>query len=198
MFNARMLAIFLSAAGTVLPALNAGAVLQLYTERVRPVGNGATMPPIGYYNPADPTLVYNNQTVGTPWTQGGIDVQKVSNAARYQSGTSVNRSKVLTTCPSGYCGSDPDAAGQSVARASGHADAENLRVGGYAYAANVGAAPGAIATSRSTVTTGFRVTSGTSGLADGTVVDLNWLYHLEGSSQVTGRTYPKLSSAQSS
>src|SRR6266545_7123723 len=154
MFHARILALILSA-GAMMPALHAGAILQLYTERVRGAGDGATIP-IGYYNPSDPTLVHNVQTVSTPWTQGARDVEKVSNSALYQSDTSVNRAKVLTTCPSGFCASDPDAAGDSVARASGHADAENLRVGGYAYAANIGAAPGAIATSRSTVTTGFR------------------------------------------
>ncbi|MCU1234987.1 MAG: hypothetical protein JWP63_2954 [Candidatus Solibacter sp.] len=194
MFHARVLALILSA-GAMMPALHAGAILQLYTERVRGAGDGATMPPIGYYNPSDPTLVHNTQTVGTPWTQGSRDVEKVSNSALYQSDTSVNRAKVVSTCPNGFCASDPDAAGDSIARASGHADAQNLRVGGYAYAANIGAASGALATSHSTVTTNFRVTSGASGLADGSIVDLNWLYHLEGSSSVSGRTYPNLSGA---
>jgi hypothetical protein len=155
-----------------MPALHAGAILQLYTERVGGVG-GAVMPSSGYFNPADPTMVQHTETAGTPWTQAGAQVQKVSTSATYQSATAVNRSKVLSVCPNGFCASDPSAAGESVARAGGHADAENLRVGGCAYASNVGPASGALATSRSTATTSFRVTSGQSGLADGTVVDLN-------------------------
>jgi hypothetical protein len=197
MFNAKVLSLFLSA-GALIPPLHAGAILQLYTERVSQFGGGAVLPPIGYFNPSDPNMVSQNQTAGTPWTQGGIEVQKLSNSATYQSDTSVNRNKVLSVCANGFCASDPSADGQSVARASGHADVESLRVGGYAYAENLGAASGALATSRSTVTTGFRVTGGTSGLADGTAVDLNWLYHLEGTSEVSGRTFPTLSGALSS
>ncbi len=194
MILARKLALLLTA-GSIAPSLHAGAILQLYTERISSAAVGATMGPIGYYNPSDPTLVSNTQIVSPTWTQGGNDVHKVSNTATYQSDSSVNRSKVLNACAGGFCASDPSDEGLSVARASGHADAGNLRVGGYAYADNIGAAPGAIATSRSTVTTGFRITSGGSGLADGTVVDLNWLYHLEGTSQVAGRAYPNLTYA---
>jgi hypothetical protein len=45
---------------------------------------------------------------------------------------------------------------------------DSLKVGAYSSATSYGASPGALSTSRATVTTMFRVTGGTSGLADGT------------------------------
>jgi len=96
-------------------------------------------------------------------THGDHEDFKVSDTARYQSDTAVNHSE---------------------AQASGHSDLQNLRVGGFTNAENYGAAPGAIATSRATVTAKFKVTGGSSGLVDGTAVDLNWLCHLEGSTSI--------------
>jgi hypothetical protein len=199
MRNAKLL-IFILAGGTAaIPSLHADAILQLYSERVTVVPHGGTMPlPGGYYNPVDPTLISSSQTVSDPWTHNGHEDQKVSNAANYFSEGAVNRNRVLSYCASGNCASDPYAEGHSNAEASGHADTQNLRVGAYSSAQNYGASVGALATATAEVTTQFRVTSGQSGLADGTVVDLNWLYHLDGVSGISGRTYPDLSHAISS
>jgi hypothetical protein len=194
----RILAFLLAAGTAAVPAANAAAILQLYTERVRSNALGATEVPFGYYNSADPTLVSSNSTTSTPWNHDSHEDVKVSNSALYQSDTSVNKNKTLSTCPTSFCASAPDAEGHSGAVASGHADVDSLNVGAYSSATSYGASPGALSTSRATVTTMFRVTGGTSGLADGTPVDLNWLYHMEGSTTLGGHTYPDLSNSQAS
>jgi hypothetical protein len=177
-----------------IPTVQAAAILQLYTERIRPNAIGATLP-IGYYNYSDPTLISSSQTQSTPFSHDGHEDIKVTNSATYQSDTAVNKGKVLSVCATAPCASAPDNEGHSSASASGHADVQNLNVGGYTSADNYGQAAGALATSHSTVTAKFQVSAGSSGLADGTLIDLNWKYHLEGSTSINGLNYPYLSSA---
>src|SRR5262245_34990847 len=104
MRNAKILALILTAGAAT--SLHAGAILQLYSERVWVNENGAAMPPIGYYNPADPSLVYHNHTVVTPsFTHGEHEDNKIVDQALYQSDTAVNKNRVLSACASGMCGS---------------------------------------------------------------------------------------------
>jgi hypothetical protein len=160
MLNTKILALILLAGAAASSSLHAGAILQLYSERVRPDEYVATMPPIGYYNPADPSLVYSNKTVTPNGPHNGHDDLKVANSALYQSTGAVNKERVLSICATAPCASTGEEIGHSAAQASGHADTQNLRVGGYASAENYGAAPGALASSDASVTAKFRVTSG--------------------------------------
>ena len=195
MRNAKLLIFILAGGSAAIPSLRADAILQLYTDRVAVIEHGASGPPPpgGYYNPTDPTLVSSNQTISDPWTHNGHEDHRVSNTAYYSSDTAVNRDRVFSACVP--CASNPYAEGHSNATASGHADAQNLRIGAYASSENYGAAMGSAASATAQISTLFRVTSGMSGLPDGTVVDLHWLYHLDGSSQVSGHTFPDLSNA---
>ena len=84
MLNTKILALILSAGAAASSSLHAGAILQLYSERVRPDEHGATMSPVGYYNPADPSLVYSNKTVTPIGPHNGHDDLKVTNSALYQ------------------------------------------------------------------------------------------------------------------
>src|ERR1700754_892407 len=109
MRNAKLLIFILAGATTAVPSLHADAILQLYSERVRAVEHGGTLPlPGGYYNPTDPTLISSSQTVSEPWTHNGHEDQKVANVANYYSqGGAVNRNRVLSYCSSAPCASDP-------------------------------------------------------------------------------------------
>lgn len=176
--------------------IQADAMLRVYTESVRPDTLGAVSGNTGYYPVADPSRLYLTKT-STPFLphEGHQDLKETRDAF-YRSPTAVNQAKVLSTCTVNCAGVGDT--GHSTARASGYADTAQLKVGGFASAANSGVAAGALAHSRSTVTTTFTVEAGTSGLANGTPVAMDWLYHLEGTTILSGRTFPEPTSAAAS
>ena len=174
----------------------ADALLRVYTESVRPDTIGAVSGNTGYYPAADPTRVYLNKTSTPFFPHGEHQDLKETQDAFYRSPTAVNKARVLNSCTVN-CASVGET-GHSSARASGYADVEQLKVGGFAAAANSGVAAGALAHSQSTVTTTFTIEAGSSGWANGTPVALDWLYRLEGTTILSGRTYPAPTSASAS
>ncbi|MCX6594053.1 MAG: PEP-CTERM sorting domain-containing protein [Acidobacteria bacterium] len=178
------------------PLMRGDAMLRVYTESVRGDTLGAVSGNSGYYPVADPTRVYMSKTTTPFFEHDGHQDLKETQDALYRSATAVNKPKVLDAC-SVNCAS-VGVTGHSSARASGYANAETLKVGGFANAETSGVAAGALAQSRSTVTATFKVDAGSSGLADGTPVALDWLYHLEGTTILSGRTYPEPTSASAS
>lgn len=178
------------------PLMRGDAMLRVYTESVRGDTLGAVSGNYGYYPATDPTRVYLNKTTTPFFPHDGHQDLKETQDAFYRSPTAVNKGKVLDTC-SVNCASVGET-GHSSARASGYANVQQLKVGGFANAENSGVAAGALAQSHSTVTTTFKVESGTSGLANGTPVALDWLYHLEGTTILSGRTNPAPTSATAS
>lgn len=175
--------------GLVPSLLPASAVLNLYTEQIKSGATGGTIGGIGYYNPSDPTLQVNNRVV-TPFPNGPQDNPriKVQHTLKYENGNAVNRNRE-TGCTMWCAYTDGDL-GYSTAVASGHANAETQRLGAYTRAEANGYGPGALATAEAIVNARFTLDAGTSGLSNGTEVDMIWLYHLEGKTVVTGKSAP--------
>ena len=168
------------------PSLRATATLDVYTEYANQISGGATMGGIGYYVPANPSVV-TNVTTKTPYPNSVTD-GKITHRMVYKSDGAVNKERV-TGCGGIDVGcvfqAEPD---RSTAVASGYADPAQRKVGGYTKADSDLPSPGALAITKSQIVTEFSVKAGTSGLQNGDEIDMIWNYHLEGSSYVSGKT----------
>lgn len=190
------IALMMLAAFRMQPA-QAAATLDVYTEYANQITGGHTVAGgLGYYVPTNPSLVTNIRTT-TPYPNSPTD-GKITHRSVYQSEGAVNKSRT-TGCGGLTTGclftAEPD---RSTAVASGYADPADRKVGGYTSATSTLPSPGALSTTKAKIATDFTLKAGTSGLQSGAEVQMNWNYHLEGSTHLFGQTWTDRTNALAS
>lgn len=158
---------------------------------------GPVIPPLGYFNSTDPTLV-SSQSLVFSSTFGHNDCQdeELYDEDLYQDPVRVNRQRK----PCQLCGlplyQEAPPPPHSEATASGFADAGRLSLGAYSEARpDSGILPHSLPTqAQSQADANFRnrftVLPGASGLPVGAPVRLRWLFRLHGDTEASGRTFP--------
>lgn len=158
---------------------------------------GPVIPPLGYFNSSDPTLVSSRSLVfSSTFGHNGCQDEELHDENLYQDPVRVNRQRK----PCQRCGlplyQEEPPPPHSEATASGFADAGRLSLGAYSEARpDSGILPHSLPTqAQSKADASFRnrftVLPGDSGLPIGASVRLRWLFRLHGDTEASGRTFP--------
>lgn len=180
------------AAGEATLTVSEHSIRNITTEAVEPLG----------YFVEDPTLTSSRRLVTpTPFSHDGVRHGAFFFENSYEHQARVNRGRLFCVACFFTCFEGPpeSCGGHSTAHASGWADAGTLRLGAHGEAA-ASFAPGvtfpgnhsaAQADTHAGYKNRFTILPGTSGLPVGAPVRLRWIFRLEGSTTITGGTFPQ-------